>query len=68
MALISDIDEYGFKRSEEEIRYLETNQQHFTKLTNQLIKWNSLNRSNPLFKSIVLKTFIRKGMKSSNFF
>lgn len=66
MALISDIDEYGFKRSEEEIKFIEQNEDYFKKLTNQLIAWNSLQSSsyknNFLFRNISFKKFIRKGV------
>lgn len=62
MAQASEIDEYGFKRCPEEMRFLEENHQFFTKLTKQLMSWEALNnRTNPFFKSTMLKNFIRKG-------
>ncbi|XP_070491954.1 growth hormone-regulated TBC protein 1-A [Chironomus tepperi] len=63
MAQASEIDEYGFKRCPEEMRFIEENQEFFTKLTKQLMAWEALNsRTNPLFKSTMLKNFIRKGV------
>lgn len=62
MAQASEIDEYGFKRCTEEMRFIEENQEFYTKLTKQLIAWEALNsRTNPFFKSTMLKNFIRKG-------
>ena len=70
MALINDIDEYGFKRSEEEIKYLNESE-HFAKITKRQIEWNNFNSStiknNVLFRSYNLKKIIRKGMCDSLF-
>lgn len=67
MALINDIDEYGFRRSEEEIKYLNESE-HFSKITKRQIEWrnfgNSTIRNNVLFRSYNLKKIIRKGKKN----
>ena len=67
MAQASEIDEYGFKRCPEEMRFIEENKEFFTKLTKPLMAWEALNnRRNPLFKSTLLKNFIRKGQYVKN--
>lgn len=66
MALISDIDEYGFRRSAEEKQYLNESE-HFSKITKHQIEWNNFNsstiRNNVLFRGYSLKKIIRKGKK-----
>ncbi|KAG5680104.1 hypothetical protein PVAND_009630 [Polypedilum vanderplanki] len=69
MTQISDIDEYGFKRSEEEKKFREQNEEYFLKITNSSIAWekfissSSLSiKNNILIRSYTLKNFIRKGV------
>lgn len=65
MSLISDIDEYGFKRSEEEIKYLSEATEYYTKITKQQIEWKNFQQSayknSFLFRDFNLKRMIRRG-------
>lgn len=66
MSLISEIDEYGFKRSEEEKTFLSENSEHFSKITKRQIEWNNFEtsyRNSLLFRNFTLKRYIRKGME-----
>lgn len=66
MSLISDIDEYGFKRSDEEIKFLsENSDEYFAKITKRQIEFSHFGSSfknNFLLRDYTLKRFIRKGM------
>lgn len=70
MALISDVDEYGFKRSEEEIKFLAESEHHFKKITQNQMEWNNFTNStirNSVFlRNYSLKRFIRKGKLITN--
>jgi hypothetical protein len=67
MALISDIDEYGFRRSEEEIKFLSESDDYFEQITKQQLNFDTFNkgtlslRNNILTRSYMLKKYIRKG-------
>jgi TBC1 domain family member 6 len=69
MVLVSDVDEYGFKRSQQEMEFLEKNNQFYANLTRREIEFknleNSVIRTNFLTKSIMLKRYIRKGIPYS---
>lgn len=64
-SLISDVDEFGFRRSEEEIKFLQANATiYFTKLSKNSAEWASFNasyRNSPLLRNFTMKRLIRKG-------
>jgi hypothetical protein len=65
MSLVNDIDEYGFKRSEEEIQFIANEKDYFTQITRNSIEINNYlsnsNRTTFLFKKLRLKRIVRKG-------
>ena len=69
MSLISEIDEYGFKRSDQEIKFLSEQSDYFNVFTRRQIKWNNFEssfRNNFLLRNFTLKKFIRKGKNLCN--
>jgi hypothetical protein len=67
MAQISETDSYGFKRCEEEIKYLSEDSEYYHKITKREIQWKNFQESayknSFLFRDYTLKRLIRKGMQ-----